>query len=338
MPNTVAFTIALGDAAREGARLTRRTFQAVHPDIPFFIIEGDFYRFFAQQETAGHAGEIVALRTLVGYFLALAFDRVVYLDSDVLVISPLPRLVEGSDPVTLTNDLRQSTYGVSTPLINAGVLAASSAPFWGDWMLSLYAYLLPISEHFFDQFILRVLCENRAFPYVLLPEREEKDYYNLTYREEPGEWRWDGGALHKGEGRVRLWHWAGHRGKPTLAELPPPVRAAVEARLAAPSSDGMAEEGLLKDVIRRNGEPFLKMVVAEFQKLESVCFEGEVSPPSPHPGIYGTDAPESWDGLRPPPPGFHRRLLPRANRYLYAREEARLHAPDADALDRPPLR
>ncbi len=72
--------------------------------------------------------------------------------------------------------------------------------------------------------------------------------------------------------------------------------------------------------------------------LQTTCFTGEVSPPSLHPGLYGTDAPESWDGLRPPPPGFHRRLLPRANRYLYAREEARLHAPDADALDRPPLR
>lgn len=339
MATTVAFTIALGNKASAGARLTRRTFKAVHPDIPFFIIEGEFYHFFAQQQMAAHPGEIMGLRAMVGYFLALAFDRVLYFDADVLVVSPLPRLVEGPEPVVLTNDVPECHYGIPAPLINAGVLAASPPSFWRNWMLAIYAHLLPVIGNFFDQFILRVLCQGGSFPYVLLPEKEEKDYYNISHRHEPGEWRLRDGLLYQGEARVRLWHWAGFSIKPTLADLPPPVAEAVGVRLAAVGpGDRMEEMDLLRAAIRQNGEAFLKIIAGDMQSMRTFCLDGISVATIVYPDLYGTDVPAVWDALRPLPEGFHRRLLPKAGRFLYAREEARLHEADIAALDRPGVR
>jgi hypothetical protein len=336
MASTVAFTIALGAEAVAAAALARRTFQACHPGVPFFIVTGEYYRFFARQPFAGHAGEIMGLRAMAGWFLGLSFDRVVYVDSDVLVLEPVPRLVDGPEPVVLTNDVAICDYGIPAPKVNAGVLASASADFWQHWMVSIYSHLLPISGNFFDQLVLRLLCEKRAFPHILLPEKEERDFYNIACHDEPGEWTFAGGIVRKGDARVRLWHWAGYAKKPTLDALPPPVAEAVRPRLDAPPSvDPVWEENLFLAVLERNGPSFLDLMTREISTLSSRIIDGLKVKGPEFPGLYGSEVPAAWDILRPLPEGFHRRLLPQAGRYVYAREKKRLLAPDVAFVDRP---
>jgi len=338
MPSTVAFTIALGAEAGAAAGLTRKTFRANHPDIPFFIIDAPFYAFFALQPGAGHGGEITALRAMIGYFLSLAFDRVIYLDADVLVFAPLPHLVEGTAPVTLTNDVATCDYGgMPAPRVNAGVLAATETAFWRLWMLCIYSYLLPIAGAFFDQFILRMMLARGEIPFTVLPEREERDFYNITYHEYPGEWRMEGDLLFKGDARVRLWHWAGYARKTDFHSLPRPVRAMTARQLKRPDTGSREEDDhLLRSLLVRHGANFLDRIAQDLGQIQSHCLQGvTLIDRPPLPGVYGTDLPAAWDNLRVLPPGFHRRLLSRAPRFIYAQDVARLQAPDIDALDVP---
>jgi len=333
MSSTVAFTIALGGEANAAAGLTRKTFQANHPEIPFFIINAPFYAFFALQPGAGHGGEITALRAMIGYFLSFAFERVIYLDADVLVLAPLPRLVEGAEAVTLTNDVAACDYGgMPAPRVNAGVLAASDKSFWRIWMLCIYSYFLPIAGAFFDQFILRLMLAKRNIPFA---EREERDYYNITYHEHPGEWSVDGEILRKGDARVRLWHWAGYAKKTAFQFLPQPVRVMTARQLKRPETGSRDQEDhLLRSLLVQYGEPFLDAIAHDIGELQTSCLEGiTIEGRETMTGVYGTDTPASWDRLRPLPPGFHRRFLSNAPRFVYSRDEARLHAPDVDALD-----
>jgi len=336
MPSTVAFTIALGGEANAAAGLTRKTFQANHPEVPFFIISSQFYAFFALQPGAGHGGEITALRAMIGYFLSSHFERVIYLDADVLVLAPLPQLVESTAAVTLTNDVSTCDYGgMPAPRVNAGVLAAASPAFWRLWMLCIYSYFLPISGAFFDQFILRMMLAKGDTPFTVLREREERDFYNITYHEYPGEWNLDGEILRKGDARVRLWHWAGYARKTAFDSLPKAVRAMTARQLKRPEAGTRDQEDhLLRLLILEHGERFLDAIAKEIGGLNSYCLEGVTVLNRPAmPDVYGTDAPAAWDQLRPLPPGFHRRFLPQAPRFVYARDEARLAAPDIDALD-----
>ena len=336
MPSTVAFTIALGGDANAAANLTRKTFQANNPGIPFFIVSTPFYNFFALQPGAGHGGEITALRAMIGYFLSFAYDRVIYLDADVLVLAPLPGLVDSTDPVTLTNDVSTCDYGgMPAPLINAGVLAASDKAFWKLWMLCIYSFFLPIVGAFFDQFILRLMLSKQEIPFTLLPERKEKDFYNITYHEYPGEWNLDGEILRKGDARVRLWHWAGYSKKTVFHLLPQPVRVMTARQLKRPeTSSREQEEHLFRSLLVQYGEPFLDSIAQEIGALQTNCLEGITIVDQPlMPGVYGTDTPAAWDHLRPLPPGFHRRFLPKAPRFVYSRDEARLQAPDIETLN-----
>ncbi len=336
MPSTVAFTIALGGEANAAAALTRKTFLANHPGIPFFIISGPFYSFFALRPGAGHGGEITALRAMIGSFLSFSFERVIYLDADVLVLAPLPWLVESTDPVTLTNDVATCDYGgMPAPRANAGVIAASDRSFWRLWMLCIYSFFLPITGAFFDQFILRLMLARREIPFVLLPERENKDYYNITYHEHPGEWSVDGEILRKGDARVRLWHWAGYARKTAFEFLPQPVRVMTARQLKRPETGSREQdEHLLRSLLVQYGEPFLDSIAREIGEIQTNCLEGiTIEGRATLEGVYGTDTPAGWDQLRALPPGFHRRFLPNAPRFVYSRDEARLRAPDVDALD-----
>lgn len=340
----VAFTIARGRHAVSAARLLRATFEAAHPDVPFFLIEDEAYAFFARQREVAHVAEIVSLRTMIGYFLSLHFPRVIYLDADVLVLDRLERLLDWPAPAeaVVTRDVASYDYGMDAPLINAGVLAASSSRFWKTWMTAIYSCLIPVGPNFFDQFSLRLLARTGAIPLHFLPEREERDFYNIAYRDHPGDWALDDDPadphVRKGDARVRLWHWAGDTSKTSLDALPEPVRRAAMARVEQSKGRTSYEEEnrLLRLLLDTAGSTFGEMMEREFAALETVAVDGfTFRDRTPPPGLYVSDAPAAWDARRPPVPGLHRRLLSHAPRYVYARDPERLLEPDVDALDVP---
>ncbi len=344
----VAFTIAYGRHAVAAARLLRATFAAAHPDIPFLLVEDGVYSLFARQKAVAHVAEIVSLRTMIGYFLSLHFPRVIYLDADVLVLDRLERLLDWDAPAeaVFTRDVAAFDYGFGpdVPVLNAGVLAASSPRFWRTWMTMVYSCVVPVAGNFFDQFALRLLARNGAVPTLVLPEEAERDFYNIGYRDHPGDWAIAGGPadphVRKGDARVRLWHWAGDTSKVSLDMLPEPVRRAALARIEqGKGHTNYADENrLLRLLFDAHGEPFQRMIEAEFAALgtlvmDGITFRNRVAPP----GLFSSEAPAAWDALRPPLPGLHRRLLARAPRYLYARDPERLLQPDVEALDVPGL-
>ncbi len=354
MHRIAAFTIALGPASLQQARLLRATFKASHPDIPFLLIDGAVYARLTLQPGAAHAGEIMTMRAVIGRYLSRHVARLIYLDADILILAPLLRLVDDSgdrnerEPVLLTGDIAESAARSSLPAINAGVLASTSPRFWWLWTQIIESHLLPLVGNFFDQFALRVLAQSKALPCTLLPEPIEGDFYNIAVFNAPGDWRRDGEWLMKGDARVRLWHWAGYGVKPGLSALPPPAQplalkriedghrleAATRAADAALFEALFAEEALL---------PFFQERTAELASMGTTLLEGEIpvtfngfdqKPIRPPEDLWGTDVPAVWDTLRPVPEGFHRRLLPNAPRYLYARSEERLHESDVERYDK----
>ncbi len=338
-----AFTIAYGKEAVASARLLRATFKALHPDVPFFVVDEACWPFFARQPKAAHAGEIASLRALAGYFLALCFDRVVYFDADILLLSPVPRLLEqreGEAPVLLTHDKESFNYSLpELPRVNAGVLASSQTDFWLLWATTLYSNALRVVGGFFDQFALRLLAHRNAFPYLLLPEHEA-GYHNIGYLEVPGVWRREGEAVFKGTSPVLLWHWAGYGKKPSPAYLPDPVRAVASVRLEQARTMSLPpyeeENRSLHAAIAAHGATFHAFIERELQALPFACIDDiRFANRNPPPGLFACDAPAGWEALRPVPPHLHRRLLPNAPRYLYALSEERLHEPDVEAYDRP---
>jgi hypothetical protein len=233
-------------------------------------------------------------------------------------------------------------YGLNAPVLNAGILAASTPRFWRTWMTMVYSCLVPLAGNFFDQFALRLLAQNPAVPTLILPEEAERDYYNIGYRDHPGEWALAGGPgdphVRKGDARVRLWHWAGATSKTSLEALPEPVRRTVLARVA--QGRGRTHYGeenrLLRLLLDAYGASFGQMIEQEFAALETLPMDGFTFrnriPPA---GLYASEAPAAWDARRSLIPGLHRRLVPRAPRYIYARDPERLLQPDVDALDVP---
>ncbi|MDE1169881.1 MAG: hypothetical protein PW734_01520 [Verrucomicrobium sp.] len=344
MGPTVAFTIAIGPEARAAARLLRLTFKAHHPEIPFLLIDDALYAAFAGQEEIGHPGEIVGLRLVVGGFLSRLYGRVLYFDSDVLILDRLPALTEGEEKALFTHDVQNVDYGLPVAPINIGVFALSDPDIWRLWMVTNYSHLIPPLGIFFDQFSLRMLCMNKAVPYQMVPEREARDYYNISYYDEPGPWSWDGAVLRKGEARVRLWHWAGYAQKTTVQELPPAVGQAFQATLAHKASSGAAEAD------RREMERF-RRALADLGPLFRFELRQEFASFSTHPlknlkkdgvavqtALFCVDAPASFEMLRPALPGLHRRFLPRACRYFYSEDRAVLYGPETDFYDQPWLR
>jgi len=341
---SAAFTIAYGKEAVASARLLRATFKAVHPDVPFFLLDGAFWPFLARQPRPATVGEIVSLRTLAGYFLAQQFERVVYFDADVLLLAPVPRLLEqraGEAPVLLTRDKKGFDYSLpGHPLVNAGVLASSLPGFWLTWAMTVYGTATRLAGNFFDQFALRFLAHQQAFPHLLLPD--EEDYHNIGYLDlADAPWRREGEEVFRGDRRVRVWHWAGYAKKPSTAQLPPPVREVALARLARAQQMGLpdyeAENRPLLDAVADPARtaPFHAFLEKEFREAFFQCLDG-LSFPMPTPeGLFGCDAPAGWEALRAVPEGLHRRLLPNAPRYLYARSEERLWRDDVARYDQP---
>lgn len=332
MPHPVAFTIAFGREAGLAARALRATFQAHNPGVPFLLVDEEFLPFFTRQPGFAYPGEITALRAVVGYFLSLSFPRVVWLDADILVLAPLTRLVDGPDPVVLTRDTASADPLHLSPEINVGALAAADPGFWRSWMTAAYSFVVPPLGAFFDQYSLRLLCRQPGFVHRLLPDDGDGDHYNVTYRDHPGEWRREGDAVFKGDARVRLWHWAGAGGKAAFDRLPDPVLQAARAGgvLERPPS---SDNPLLANLLPRM-RPFHGLLREAFRHLPTTFFEGfAYNKPLPHPGLFISDLPAAWDAFRPDEPGVHRRLLPRAPRYVYAHDPERLRQPDVDALD-----
>ncbi|SDT99347.1 hypothetical protein SAMN05444156_1313 [Verrucomicrobium sp. GAS474] len=347
--NVAAFTIAYGKEAVTQARLLRATFKVSHPEIPLFVVDESFWPFFARQPRAAHTGEISALRTLVGHFLGLCFDRVVYFDADVLILAPIPRLLEaraGEPAVLLTRDKASFNYGnAGLPSVNSGIVASSNPDFWLIWAMTIYSSAPRLVGNFFDQFTLRLLALQNAFPHLIVPDREEGEYHNIGYLdldESLHPWRREGDAAFKGDARIRIWHWAGYGNKPSPFHLPAPLREVAMARLEqarAMQLPPYEEENRALHAATRSqplADQFYALVENEFRSLpfdhlDSLNFPHRTPPP----GLFGCDAPAAWESLRIVPPHLHRRLLPHGPRYLYALSEERLREADVEAYDRP---
>ncbi|HEY8966021.1 MAG TPA: hypothetical protein VIM58_06235 [Candidatus Methylacidiphilales bacterium] len=346
----LAFTIAVGNEAMRQARLLRTTFKAVHPEIPFLVVDAALYARVARQPGVAQPGEIMAMRAWVGRHLSAFATRVAYLDADVLVLSPLdPLLGPGGPAVRLTRDIAAAGGEGKPPPVNAGVLSAADPLFWIAWTRLIEERLLPLIGNFFDQFTLRLMAWSKEGPLccTLLPEVEAGDFLNIAAREAPGEWGRDGAFLTKGTARVRLWHWAGHWIKPGLDSLPPPAQELARERIAQGKKNeagtAAADAALLDGLFAPEKlEPFFAARTAEIAASRPQPLIGMLPPvdaggkPIPHPDdLWGSDLPAAWEAVRPAPPGFHRRLLPQAPRWLYARSEARLHAPDVERYAKP---
>ncbi|SDT97984.1 hypothetical protein SAMN05444156_1222 [Verrucomicrobium sp. GAS474] len=351
----LAFTIAIGPEAVRQARLLRATFKAAHPDIPFLLVDGPLYARLTLQPGVAHAGEIMTMRAVIGRYLSRHAARIAYFDADILIFAPLPHFFPenevGAPGVVLTGDFGHSaSVGMTFPLVNAGALSASDPRFWWLWTHLIEGRLLPLVGNFFDQYALRLMASvgtpDWTVPCTVLPEAAERDYYNVGAFDAPGEWRREGSALHKGEARVRLWHWAGYGTKPGIEALPAPAQDLLRERMreghrnesATLAADHALFEALFIDALLL---PFYEERTAELSKIATLTLDGTV-PTSfgkaatiqPPDDLWGTDVPAVWDTLRPLPEGFHRRLLPNGPRYLYARSEERLHAPDVERYDR----
>lgn len=320
---TVAFCVALGGEAQAQAEECRKTFRHFHPDIPFFIIDDAAYRLLAQQDRPSWTGEIIAVRSLAGWFLSLCYPRVISLDADLFVLGPLDDLIAFPQEVALTHDY--STYEMNAPelpIINSGVLAAQGSAFWHAWSWAQFAYVLPYVNEFmtFDQLTLRLLAASGKCDCRLLPEYERKRFYNVAIRQQPGEWREEpeSGRIFKGESLALIYHQAGEAER-GVGALPLPVRHRVRSILKEELSDIVSDGPDIEVLWNEKKALYLSLVEMLFRNLPLQKLEGFYDKLyRDYPGIYQTAAPLYWERKRFfAASGFTRFLDPKTNALLY---------------------
>jgi len=325
------FTVALGEEMLRLARFSRATFKASHPEIPFHIVDDSFFNWFIRDAVLIKRGEIMSMRAVIGWWLARFYRRVVYLDADTLVFGPVPALLDPSDPLTVTSDVDFS-YGAGEPRLNAGVMAATGREPWRIWMREIFSQVVPATISFIDQLALREIVGRGAVPARIWPERERREYYNLSVILHPGELSVREGTAFKGDAEIRVFHYAGNQFERDWRKLPKPLSALAAARAAAGRAfaDYQAENGPLREALRRCEEDYLVEMWEFFRGIPTVIRDIDIGFPRSHPGIFLSDAPAPWDQFRDlEGTGVYRRVFGDPHRIVYAREPGRLEEADA---------
>lgn len=203
-----AFTIAIGAQAQTQANLLRRTFDTFHSDIPFIILRDEDFVIFTGQEKFQRVCEIIGLRALAGFFLSFYFEKVLHMDSDMVVFNRLEALLETEKDVILTHDIPGCTMGpIDCPKINSGVVLAKDPDFWLQWAASIYSIAFPMLNTIGDQFALRLMAKNGS--YSLLDEIEQRVSYNNVALSAPGDYLVRDQKVWHGDYELKAYHWAG---------------------------------------------------------------------------------------------------------------------------------
>jgi hypothetical protein len=319
MQPAAAFTIASGAKAHELAQHAARTFLRQHPDIPFHIIDEDGFTYLARQPKYSHIGELVSLRCLAGWLLSLEYQRVIHLDADTTILGRVDALLPTDYAGTLlTRDI--SAYDMRAPdlpRINAGVLSACGTGFWIEWTRRIYSLLLPpAATNFADQLTLRELHAAGSLDTRLLDEPAGGAYLNLSIREAPGPWSFDGSTLKKGGVPCHLYHAAGER--EGTHEAPPEVREAVAV---ARSQAGDAPAPLdIRTLWESRQAAFTKDVESLLRSLPLTTLAGRFPDAYREAGGFlRCDCPAGWDKVRrlPPDSPYTRRYLKETGAFVY---------------------
>lgn len=313
-----AFTIACGEQAVIQAVQLRKTFKHVHRDIPFFIIDQSNFEFLTGQDRPYRICEVVAMRALIGMFLSMFFERVLYLDSDIVVFAPLDALLECEHEAVLTNDILNCPLGPEgAPAVNSGVVAARSLDFWIAWVGAIYQHIFPLVNTMGDQYALRLVARDHPEQYRLLPETEKRTFYNNGFLTHPGEMRREGDRVFRGDAELKLFHWAGQKIK-DLSILPPEVARLVEE---CPTYDEVyLEDMLLWDGLKKKeGPSMLPMIVQFFKSLPVKIYS---DPAVQHiydvfSGMGWSYAPMSLERLRAGYPEGYAPVLSPSDKYYY---------------------
>ncbi len=313
-----AFTIALGEKAKQQASVAFSTFKKHHSEIPIFLVDESNYRFFAGSVTPSHLGELVSIRVLVGWFLSLHFERVIHLDADVIVFGTLDRLLHFEKPAVMTNDL--STYTMRNPdlpRINAGVLAAQTTDFWIEWTRVVYSTLLPLNTtNFFDQFALRCLVKQQPENFEIIDEKGSHLFYNVSVREQQGEWRFKDNQFFKGDSEIRLYHRAGER--ELQSTLPTALQNFIEKEMAENHLEALQADWSLFS--STHWESFKTAVSDLLSSLPFLLEERFKELYQESKNLYRTDMPLFWDRLRPvEKSGFARTLQKNPPAFIYSK-------------------
>ncbi|MEM9443887.1 MAG: hypothetical protein AAGA18_00910 [Verrucomicrobiota bacterium] len=204
------FTIAIGDQTLAQAYQLRKSFKHHHPEIPFFILDSKAFYFLTDQICPGRICEIIGIRAVAGWFLSKFFERVIYLDSDIVIFSRLEALLDSDSQALLTHDVHNCFLGPKgAARINSGVLMAQTEIFWIKWVEQIYCYLTPIINSIIDQQALRVIHQHKLVEADVLDEDTHKVSYNNRVLSLPGHYFLEGQKVFKGDIELKLFHWAG---------------------------------------------------------------------------------------------------------------------------------
>jgi len=297
-PPAIAFTIALGDGAREEARLCVASFRHWHPEIPFLIIDEKLYDLLGGGQAPASLGEIMAMRALAGWFLARHAARLIYVDADLFILGRLDGLLDPGAGTLWTADWSVFTMGVpEAPRVNSGVLATSDPAFWQAWTAAQFGYLVPAQERvYFDQITLRLLIMAGAVKGRVIDGHPGAPYYNVSIGEQPGEWRVDNNAVYKGAERALVYHLAGQKVR-GIAGTPPALHPFLEQITSGPPIGSPNAD--LTAWWAADGAAFTTTALEQFTQwpigtLENVVPEVYAATP----GYYRTVAPLLYDRQR----------------------------------------
>ncbi len=314
----VAFTVAFGPVYPQMAESTRNSFHAFHPEIPFLIFTEEEYRDLISETPAPWKGEVISLRILIGWFLSLSYQNVIYLDADMIVLGPLDAMKPEKLQTVLTSDACDIA-GATIPgmsRVTSSFAYSSGTAFWKIWAWMNYSYLFPTIDYAcIDQISLRLLemdPENRCKIY---PEKESKTYYNTCVFECEGEWRVKDEKVFKGDVRAMIYHSAAspHRG---IGSLPLEIR---------PFAEKLIQRGLekptyldFKALCELKRDAFHDQVFDLFKAMPTLPLEEPFNFINPkNPFEWACVAPQFFDQHRAPSTIFKRRLDPKMGVFLY---------------------
>ncbi len=297
--DTVIFTVAIGERYRQQAELCRASFQGTHPDVPFLLFNEEDYKLFAGQSKPGWVGEVVALRAVVGWFLSFCFERVIYVDSDVVALAHATEFLECEGDAVLTADVSTFHMGVpDLPIVNCGMAAGRGRKFWREWTRINHEHLLPaVKIPYFDQLSLRVLAGRSKLNVTILDEPGLKRFYNVCLQEQTGEWRVDRKRIFKGENQVVFYHQAG-QSEASILTLPPVIHDWLALRVKEVSADVPHVD--FKDLWNEQGAAFLRELrdcltkgpVTLSRELPAKCYAAT-------PDLFLSSTPAAFDKFRP---------------------------------------
>ena len=316
--NCIAFTVAFGPVYPQIAESCRSSFHAWHPEVPFLIFSEQEYRELISEGGPQWKGEIISLRIIIGWFLSLFYEKVLYLDADMIILGPLEEMIPESGKTVLTSDVCDIA-GATIPgmsKVTSSFIFASGAAFWKIWAWTNYSYLFPIIDYaFIDQLSLRFVEMDSKNQCSIFPEGERHCYYNTSLLVVEGEWRVEGDKVYKGGARGMIYHSAAskHRG---VGSLPEEVRPFAESLIERGKEPGLGVD--FKSFCAMKKQRFHDQVFTLFREMPTLWLEEPFNfVHAENPFEWACVAPAFFDQVRPSSRHFNRRLDPKLGVFVY---------------------